>query len=51
MQIDPEYEPDLMERKVLFGLTLEQRRNDAVIDNKLFSNIVTNKKDVRIYLF
>ncbi|XP_054280291.1 bifunctional purine biosynthesis protein ATIC [Macrosteles quadrilineatus] len=46
LQIDPEYEPDLMERKVLFGLTLEQRRNDAVIDNKLFSNIVTNKKDV-----
>jgi len=46
LQIDADYEPDTMERKVLFGLTLEQRRNDAVIDKNLFSNIVTDKKDI-----
>jgi len=46
LQIDPKYEPALMERKVLFGLTLEQRRNDAVIDKKLFTNIVSKKKEV-----
>jgi phosphoribosylaminoimidazolecarboxamide formyltransferase / IMP cyclohydrolase len=47
LQIDPSYEPPVMERKVLFGLTLEQRRNDATIDKNLFTNIVTKKKDVR----
>lgn len=46
LQIDPTFEPALMERKVLFGLTLEQRRNDAVIDKNLFTNIVSKKKDV-----
>lgn len=33
-----------MERKVLFGLTLEQKRNDAVIDRSVFSNIVSENK-------
>ncbi|XP_059478372.1 bifunctional purine biosynthesis protein ATIC [Neocloeon triangulifer] len=46
LQIDPTYEPALIERKVLFGLTLEQRRNDAVIDKNLFVNIVSKKKDL-----
>jgi phosphoribosylaminoimidazolecarboxamide formyltransferase / IMP cyclohydrolase len=48
LQIDPTFEPALMERKVLFGLTLEQRRNDAVIDKNLFTNIVSKKKDVSV---
>lgn len=43
LQIDPNYEPSSMEHKVLFGLTLEQKRNDAVINNQTFTNIVTNK--------
>ncbi|XP_050296212.1 bifunctional purine biosynthesis protein ATIC [Anthonomus grandis grandis] len=46
LQIDPSYEPDHMERKVLFGLTLEQKRNDAVIDAGLFKNIVTSNKNL-----
>ncbi|XP_065342464.1 bifunctional purine biosynthesis protein ATIC [Cloeon dipterum] len=46
LRIDPEYEPALMERKVLFGLTLEQRRNDAIIDKNLFTNIVSKKKEL-----
>ena len=41
LQIDPNYEPAPMERKVLFGLTLEQQRNNAVIDKSTFSNVVT----------
>ncbi|XP_046393476.1 bifunctional purine biosynthesis protein ATIC [Ischnura elegans] len=40
LQMDPEYEPKLTEQKVIFGLTLEQRRNDAVIDKALFGNVV-----------
>ncbi|OAD58065.1 Bifunctional purine biosynthesis protein PURH, partial [Eufriesea mexicana] len=41
LEIDPNYVPSQMERRVLFGLTMEQKRNDAVIDKNTFSNIVT----------
>ncbi|XP_053973108.1 bifunctional purine biosynthesis protein ATIC [Hylaeus anthracinus] len=41
LQIDPTYVPSPMERKVLFGLTMEQKRNDAVINKDTFANIVT----------
>lgn len=43
-QIDAFYEPEPIERKVLFGLTLEQQRNNADINKSLFSNIVTSNK-------
>ncbi|XP_075232007.1 bifunctional purine biosynthesis protein ATIC isoform X2 [Lycorma delicatula] len=46
LEIDPNYAPDLMERRILFGLTLEQKRNDATIDKNLFNNIVTEKKEL-----
>ncbi|XP_018580053.1 bifunctional purine biosynthesis protein PURH [Anoplophora glabripennis] len=46
LQIDPDYIPDPIERKVLFGLTLEQQRNNAVIDSSLFTDIVTDNKDL-----
>lgn len=35
-----------MEQKVLFGLTMEQHRNNAVIDKSLFSNVVTAQKQM-----
>ncbi|KAK1166214.1 bifunctional purine biosynthesis protein PURH-like [Acipenser oxyrinchus oxyrinchus] len=41
MQVDPEYEPDETEVRVLFGLHLMQKRNNAVIDRSLFSKVVT----------
>lgn len=43
-QIDPSYEPNPIERKTLFGLTLEQKRNDAVVDSAVFSNIVSDNR-------
>ena len=46
LQIDPNYEPSLQERKVLFGLTMEQRRNDARIDRSTFANLVSKRKDL-----
>ncbi|KAL1518187.1 hypothetical protein ABEB36_001848 [Hypothenemus hampei] len=46
LQIDPNYEPDSIERRILFGLTLEQKRNDAVIDASLFQNVVTKNKTI-----
>ncbi|XP_017891497.1 bifunctional purine biosynthesis protein PURH [Ceratina calcarata] len=41
LQIDPNYAPSPTEHRVLFGLTLEQKRNDAVIDKSTFANVVT----------
>lgn len=48
LQIDPSYEPSPIERKTLFGLTLEQKRNDALIDSTVFSNIVTKHRSLPI---
>ncbi|XP_076237817.1 bifunctional purine biosynthesis protein ATIC isoform X2 [Calliopsis andreniformis] len=41
LQIDPEYEPSPIEHRVLFGLTMEQKRNDAVVNKETFANVVT----------
>ncbi|CAL8379525.1 unnamed protein product [Arctogadus glacialis] len=41
LQMDPAYEPDEPEVRVLFGLHLKQRRNGAPIDKELFSNVVS----------
>uniref|UniRef100_A0A673ZCJ9 Bifunctional purine biosynthesis protein ATIC n=1 Tax=Salmo trutta TaxID=8032 RepID=A0A673ZCJ9_SALTR len=41
LQMDPAYEPDEPEVRVLFGLHLKQKRNGAVIDKELFSNVVS----------
>lgn len=46
LQIDPSYEPNPIERKTLFGMTLEQKRNDAVIDGSVFQNIVSAHKSL-----
>ncbi|BFZ22787.1 hypothetical protein BsWGS_25826 [Bradybaena similaris] len=43
LQIDPDYNPPETETRTLFGIQMEQRRNDAVIDKNLFSNIVTKR--------
>ena len=32
LTMDPNYEPTLMEKRTLYGLHLEQRRNDAIIN-------------------
>nr|ACN10681.1 Bifunctional purine biosynthesis protein PURH [Salmo salar] len=41
LQMDPAYEPDEPEVRVLFGLHLKQKRNGAVIDKELFCNVVS----------
>lgn len=43
LQIDPSYVPSPMERKTLYGLVMEQKRNDANIDKSAFHNVVTAK--------
>merc|ERR1712013_60678 len=46
LTMDPTYEPTLMEKRTLYGLHLEQRRNDAIINEDLFSNVVSANKEV-----
>lgn len=46
LSIDPNYEPQPMERRILFGLTMEQMRNNVKIDGSLFKNIVSKNKDL-----
>ncbi|MFA5698895.1 MAG: phosphoribosylaminoimidazolecarboxamide formyltransferase [Sphaerochaeta sp.] len=43
MQIDPSFEPALMERRTLYGMTLTQERNIIELDASLLTNIVTAK--------
>ena len=44
--IDPDYTPDPIERKQVFGITFEQGRNDLTIDGSFFDNIVTENKEL-----
>ena len=46
VQIDPDYVPQEIERKQVFGITFEQGRNNIKIDDFLFTNIVTANKDL-----
>lgn len=46
LQIDPDYVPNPVETRTLFGLTLQQERNDAVIDESALEKIVTDNKDL-----
>lgn len=46
LQIDESYEPDEIEYRTLFGLKLEQKRNDADINAETFKKVVTKTKDL-----
>ena len=46
IEIDPNYVPDPIEHKEVFGITFEQGRNELNIDKDFFSNIVTENKDL-----
>ena len=52
-KIDSEYVSQDIETRTLFGLTLEQKKNDAIIEEKLFSgkNVVSVSKPVFICLY
>lgn len=46
VQIDPDYVPDPVERKQVFGITFEQGRNNFKINRELLSNVVTANKEL-----
>ena len=46
IQIDPDYVPEPLEHKEVFGITFEQGRNELKIDDDYFANVVTDNKDL-----
>ena len=46
IEIDPSYVPAPIEHKEVFGITFEQGRNELVIDEHFFDNIVTENKEI-----
>ncbi|CCO30838.1 phosphoribosylaminoimidazolecarboxamide formyltransferase / IMP cyclohydrolase [Rhizoctonia solani AG-1 IB] len=46
LEMDPTYTPEKLETRQVFGVSLQQNRNDAKITPELFSNIVSTNKDL-----
>lgn len=46
LKIDPQYKPEPIETKQVFGITFEQGRNELPINNELLADIVTENKDM-----
>ena len=46
VEIDPNFVPDPIERKQVFGITFEQGRNNFEINNALIENLVTENKNL-----
>lgn len=46
VEIDPDYVPDPIETKQVFGITFQQGRNNFEINRELLQNIVTENKDL-----
>lgn len=46
LQIDPNYNPDNLESRQVYGITLQQKRNDAIIKGNSFKEIVSKSKEL-----
>lgn len=46
VKIDPDFVPEEIEHKQVFGITFEQGRNNFKINKELLSNVVTANKDL-----
>ena len=46
IRIDENYVPAPIERKQVYGITFEQGRNELVINDELFANMVTDNKNL-----
>ncbi len=46
IKIDPDYKPAPVEQKDVYGVTFEQGRNELVIDDNFFGNVVTDAKEI-----
>ncbi len=46
IEIDPDYEPEPIEHKDVFGITFEQGRNDIEINENTLGEVVTEEKNI-----
>lgn len=46
IKIDPNFQPNPIERKQVYGITFEQGRNEFEINRALLENVVTENKDM-----
>ena len=46
IEIDPNYVPNPIEHKEVFGITFEQGRNELPINNELLANVVTENTEI-----
>ncbi|MBQ2818933.1 MAG: phosphoribosylaminoimidazolecarboxamide formyltransferase [Clostridia bacterium] len=46
VKIDPDYIPEVQEKKHVYGITFEQGRNNMVITPELLKNVVTANKEI-----
>lgn len=44
IRMDPDYVPEPIERRMVYGITFEQGRNDLLMDAEMLKNIVTENK-------
>ena len=44
--MDPDYKPEPIERKQVFGIVFEQGRNELDINRELLANVVTENKEI-----
>lgn len=46
LQIDPNYTPESIETRQVYGVSLQQKRNDAIIKSSTLNEIVSKNKDL-----
>lgn len=46
VQIDPDFVPDPIETKEVYGITFQQGRNDYKVNDEAFAKVVTANKDI-----
>lgn len=46
IRMDPDYVPEPIERRMVYGITFEQGRNDLLIDAEMLKNIATENKEL-----
>ena len=46
LEVDAGYEPEPLESRQVFGVTLQQPRNDFVPDDRFFADVVTARKEL-----
>lgn len=46
IKMNPDYEPGDIEKREIYGITFQQKRNNSLIKKDMLNNIVTNNKNI-----